>query len=241
MKKHLFILIVSLMALFASCELATAQNINQLRARCPSPYRNNYGSLLVQLDGNINAIPCPTKNFLVNGSTIPTGSGVTNYVPVWASSSVLGNTPFSWDGTQYLFQDTTETSENVFSFTPSTATPLMVLGDNTGVTKGFFSLGTSGSSSVAAYAQTNATNAFAGLDIDNGGYTNLYSSDGTGIYSDTYIEFLTIFNSLILSRKTAISLSFSALFFLKSKLSVSKILILLVKILIVNSLLFITL
>ena len=48
-----------------------------------------------------------------------TGSGTTNFIPRFTAASVIGNTPFSWNGTTYTFQNTGLTSTFPFSFNPT--------------------------------------------------------------------------------------------------------------------------
>jgi hypothetical protein len=128
MKKLLFTI---LFLLFAGS--VYAQNINQIKGKCPNTI-GGYGFLIVQGNGDINAVPCAGKNFLINGSPITgtvTGTGTANYISRWTSASAIGNTPFSWNNTQYEFNNTALNSEFELLFTPSTAAGRLLIGDCT--------------------------------------------------------------------------------------------------------------
>lgn len=66
-----------------------------------------------------------------------TGSGTSTFIPRFIGASVLGNTPFSWDGTTYTFNNTGLTSNFPLTFTPTTGSGLFSVGQSSSA---FFSL-----------------------------------------------------------------------------------------------------
>lgn len=107
MKRILFYLVFSFIFCFSSCDFATAQGINKLGAACQSPNVGTSQSLILQADGNINAIPCPSGNFQINGVNVSaggtTGSGTAGTIPVWATSTSLGDSFITSNSTATSF------------------------------------------------------------------------------------------------------------------------------------------
>jgi hypothetical protein len=116
--KLLFITLFSLVFCLASCNFATAQNLNSIKAKCPTGI-SGYSTLIAQADGNINAIPCTGRNFQINGTAIPTGTGSTNFLAYWTSANTLNYTPFSWNGTDFTVNNTALNADFRMLFTPA--------------------------------------------------------------------------------------------------------------------------
>lgn len=96
MKKIIYIL--ALVLFIAAC--SNAQTVNRLLGQCPTPNQRSLSTLAIQRDGNINAIPCPTKEFQINGNPVPSSpSGTAGFIPVFLTTSTLGNS--------FIEQDTT--------------------------------------------------------------------------------------------------------------------------------------
>lgn len=72
-----------------------------------------------------------------------TGTGTTNFVPRWTSGAggVIGNTPFSWNGTVYTWTDTPQTATWIHSFTPDSS---FVVGDAIAIQEGYLQINRSG-------------------------------------------------------------------------------------------------
>lgn len=102
--RYLILLVFSLLLFLASCNVATAQNINQIKAKCPTGIAG-FGSILVQADGNINAVPCTGRNFQINGVNVTaggvTGSGTANRLPKFTSATAIGNSVLNDTGTLF--------------------------------------------------------------------------------------------------------------------------------------------
>lgn len=116
-----------------------AQNPSSIKQRCPSPFGSTYGNITVQASGNINYTPCPNEsnifyrdvdftNATITGLDLSalggvTGSGTTNFIPRFTNgaSGIIGNTPFSWNGTIYNFNNTALTCTFCLNFTPGIA------------------------------------------------------------------------------------------------------------------------
>ena len=99
-----------------------------------------------------------------------TGSGTANFIPRFTAASVIGNTPFSWNGTTYTFQNTTLTSTFPFSFNPTSGA-------------GTFSAGASASSFLSLTQATGITllNGSAQINLDSKtGFTNIGDISSAG-------------------------------------------------------------
>lgn len=112
------------------------QSINKISSRCPSPSLLS-DSVFAKADGNIYYAPCSGFSSIFTGivdfsgasSVIfpgggagVSGSGTANFVPRWTSTNVLANTPFSWNGTTYAWNNTALTGTWLLGFTPSSTT-----------------------------------------------------------------------------------------------------------------------
>jgi hypothetical protein len=132
-KRFFYLFIFSLVAVFATCNYATAQNINQIKAKCPVVI-GGYSYVLAQANGDINAVPCVGKDFLVNGSAVGgggniSGNGTANYFPYFTALHTIDVSPFSWSGTAYALNNTALNSEFKLDLTPSTTAGVFRAGD----------------------------------------------------------------------------------------------------------------
>lgn len=172
MKQILFIVLFSILFI-VSCH---AQSIDKVTKRCPAPNTSSFGTILVTATGDITYVPCPTRSSIfsgivdLSGATVVgavTGSGTVNFMPRWTAASVLGDTPASWNGTIYKWQNTALNNTFLMEFTPSatgtgrfqigTLTDSFIVDENTG---------------VSVFRGTNTINAFAPL-IDLGTSTRV--------------------------------------------------------------------
>lgn len=190
MKKLLLVITYSLL-LIAACR---AQNINQINSRCPSPNRLVYQRILLNSAGNALFDPCPSGSsifsgivdfsgatvILPGGGSAVSGTGTTNYIPRWTNGAagVLGDTPFSWDGTTYRWRNTALTNTFQFEYFPDS-------------TNGLFSVGNA-SASLSIDQAAGVTNLQGGttavitLTGGTGTFTTTsaaYSHTGTGVYT----------------------------------------------------------
>jgi hypothetical protein len=185
MRKILNLSIVILIMVFLCFAVMDVypQSSNKLSRRCPGASPNPANALVeVQLDGDVNVVPCSGRSFLFNGSSLtgilsslngltaatqlfaaPTandtaswssvtathtlrlpitavsGSSRTNYFPFFSAANTFAKSPFSWDGTKFLLNNTALNSESTFEFTPS-LTGCTKFGDYTTTSTTYFSL-----------------------------------------------------------------------------------------------------
>jgi hypothetical protein len=140
----LFITVATIILLSLTFE-SNAQTF--LRQRCPNSSVFQY--FILQSDGNQNAVPCAGKDFLVNGVAIGgggniSGNGTANYFPYFTALHTIADSPFSWDGTKYVFDNTALNAETTIEFTPSAAGRFRV-GDFTTTPTQYLDLNVSGS------------------------------------------------------------------------------------------------
>lgn len=131
MKIKNLLLTIFVLALL-SCTTATAQRINKIGSRC-SNTSLFFSQILANNVGDLVHTPCAGRASIFNGivdfsgaTIIPgggivTGTGTTNFVPRWTNGagSVIGNTPFSWNGTVYNWDGTALNCTFCMAFTPS--------------------------------------------------------------------------------------------------------------------------
>lgn len=100
-----FKFIVFVMVGLLGGSVAYAQTPAQIKLQCKSPYSSSFGTVTVQSDGNINAVPCPTKTFQINGIPVnPSAiSGTTGFVPVFTSGTTIGSSPFRSTASEATF------------------------------------------------------------------------------------------------------------------------------------------
>lgn len=125
--------------LFLSFVAVYAQNIDKISTRCRSPYQSQYASILATGNGDITYTPCPTRSSIFTGNVDFTGAtvigignvsgtGTANYIPRWIAANTIGNTPFSWNGTTYLWNNTALNSTYTTTFTPSSTVGIFTVG-----------------------------------------------------------------------------------------------------------------
>lgn len=134
MRKLLYTFILIIGASLIATGQISAQSPSGIKLRCPSPYGSFYGNIVIESGGDIVYKPCPTKasifygivdfshaSTIIPGAGMVTGSGTTNAVPRWINgpSSVLGDTPFSWNGSNYAWNNTLLTCSFCMSFSPA--------------------------------------------------------------------------------------------------------------------------
>lgn len=136
------------------CFVSYGQQINRIQSRCPSPYQLTKSQVSANANGDILYIPCTGQSSIFSGNVdfsgavitgAVTGSGTVNYIPRWlTSTNNLANTPLSWNGTTYNFNNTalnstfpmnlsTVNAAGIFNV-GDTATAYIALGQATGLT-----------------------------------------------------------------------------------------------------------
>jgi len=60
-----------------------------------------------------------------------TGTGTATYFPIWTTSTNIGDSPFLWNGTNYIFNNTALNAEFTMRLTPSVAGGRFLVGDFT--------------------------------------------------------------------------------------------------------------
>lgn len=195
MKRFFNTVLFALAFVFCSCNWGYAQQVSRLSGRCQSPYQNTYQSIEAVAQGNLVFTPCATKASVFTGGVDFSGATITGLfsgtqyaIPYFSNSTTLASSPFSWNGTQYAFNNTAGTSEFNSVLKPDTATGTFYVGDMTGTAQRYLAIGSPpASSDIQMYAQSNATT-FAGFDAALSGYSNMYSSNGTFIATDNTID-----------------------------------------------------
>lgn len=123
MKKILFILLLVPFVFNICGGYSYAQRINKISSNCAKPSLF-FSSIIAVNVGDIIYTPCAGRSSIFNGivdfsgativpgSGMVTGSGTTNFIPRWTNGtlSMLGDTPFDWNGTTYRFRNTALTS-----------------------------------------------------------------------------------------------------------------------------------
>lgn len=138
-------ILIAAIAILANCNFAYAQsNINRLWRPCPAS--TTKAVVEIQLDGDINFVPCSGREVQVSGTATSntvtfTGSTRTNYFPWFTTNLNLGKSPFAWDATTFTWNTTAEDGTFLMSFKPSAAAA------------GTFSVG----ATAAKYALTEST------------------------------------------------------------------------------------
>lgn len=121
------------------CFVSYGQQINRIQSKCPSPYQLTKSQVSANSNGDILYIPCTGQSSIFSGNvdfsgaTITgavTGSGTVNYVPRWlTSTNNLANTPLSWNGTAYNFNNTALTSTFPMNLTPTSGAGVFNVGN----------------------------------------------------------------------------------------------------------------
>lgn len=138
MKQIYLKLLFFFISFLSCCHLAPAQSTSGIQARCSGTLL--YSQIQINRSGDIVHTPCIGRASIFNGNVdfsgatitgVVTGTGTANYVPRFTSSSVIGNTPLSWNGTVFNFTDTGLTSEFALNFTPNNSAGSFNVGDCT--------------------------------------------------------------------------------------------------------------
>lgn len=114
-----------------------AQGIQFISGKCPTT--RTYGSVTVQRDGNINLIPCAGQDVLINGVPIPSGgaiggTGTATFFPVFTAAQTIGNSPYLWNGTDYVWNNTALNGVFTMNLEPSATDGNFSVGDVTNST-----------------------------------------------------------------------------------------------------------
>jgi hypothetical protein len=162
--------LILLLSLFVFAISVSAQRTYRLTRPCPSS--TTPGIVEVERDGDVNVRPCSGRDFLVNGiapagsSITFSGSGRTTYIPYFTTNTNLTKSPFSWNGTRYLFSDTAETATFDFAFTPATGAA------------GLFEIGTATNFLTFDGSGVFTLNPSTSLNLTAGGGTSTFNIDG---------------------------------------------------------------
>lgn len=134
MKRKILIgLVFSLAFVLANCNVSYAQSrTNRLFRPCAGT--STPATVTVARDGDIDLVPCVGRDVFINGvaaSTTITYSGAsrTNYFPYFSTQTNLAKSPFSWNGTTYVANNTAENAVFKMEFTPSVAQGIFAAGD----------------------------------------------------------------------------------------------------------------
>ena len=182
MKKFIYLCLLTFVSLFSVCQTARAQQINAIQSNCPSGNALPQNFVRARADGNIWYVPCDALASVFFGNVdftnatvtgVITGSGTANYIPRFTASSTLGNTPFSWDGTNYVWNNTALNSQFTIDFLPSSSVGRFRIGDFTTTPTNYFDLEQSANSATIQ----------AGLIRLNGknGVNNFYLDDDNSL------------------------------------------------------------
>jgi hypothetical protein len=179
MKKILLLTIFSLLFII-SCN---AQSIDRVSGKCLTPYTSFRSLILMTSQGDITQTPCPTRTNIFTGNvdfsaaTVTglagvgnvSGTGTTNFVTRWTNGAggVIGNTPLSWNGTDYVFSNTALSATFGMSLTPTV-----------GGAGGFFQIG---QSPAGVYYRIDQTGNAIFSQVAAGG--TITQNSGTGIFS----------------------------------------------------------
>lgn len=149
MKRILTTLLVVGVVAVASC---AQSRTNRIYRPCPSSVLQ--ARVEVQSDGDIDLVPCVGRSVLINGvatsnTLTVTGSSRTNFFPYFSTETNLENSPFYWDGTSYIWSNTTLDTDFKMMFRPGVGSG----------TDARFTVGVP----TAAYLDLRATTGIAGI------------------------------------------------------------------------------
>lgn len=104
---------------------------NRLFRPCPAAITP--ATVEIQRDGDIDLVPCSGKNILLNGSPLTGGftvSGVlkTNSFPVFSTETNLAKSPFTWDGTIYIWENAAANSTFGMRLEPAVGAGSFIVG-----------------------------------------------------------------------------------------------------------------
>lgn len=143
MKIKLVLFLITLLTVFA-CN-SKAQQIDKITRKCPSS--NLYSAVLVDNTGDITHRPCGVRSSIFYGNVNLTNAtvnfGLTNTrFPIANATGGITNSPYSFIGGEYIWQNSTLNAGWRMRFTPSDNASLggqLTIGDNgSGVSTGLF-------------------------------------------------------------------------------------------------------
>lgn len=142
MKKFIYLFLLITVAIFAECGDALPQSPASIKLRCPSPNGSIYNTVKLISVGDIYISPCPakttffTQNVDFTGATVVGVGNVTNttstntFFPIWNNSNHnLVNSPYLWNGSSYIWNNTALNATWLMSFLPSTTIGSFSVGD----------------------------------------------------------------------------------------------------------------
>jgi hypothetical protein len=117
----------------------SAQNIDKISKQCKAPNTSVFGNIFINARGDNVHTPCPARSNIFNGNVdftnatiigagFVTGTGTVNFLPRWTAATVLGDTPLSWNGSSFVFNNTALNATFTATLRPSS-------------TVGFFNVG----------------------------------------------------------------------------------------------------
>ena len=137
--------------LLVAVTISYGQANNRIVSQCIAPNQLVSATTGYSGSGDLFVAPCPTKTTFFSGTVDFSGatviggggiggSGTTNFIPRFTASTTLGNTPFSWDGTTYVWNNTALTAEFRMLLTPFTGGGNFSVGDFATTPTTFFTL-----------------------------------------------------------------------------------------------------
>lgn len=188
--------------LFVLCvSSAFAQRINKISSKCPTGVAGS-SLIIANNSGDIVHTPCAGSASIFNGNVDLTGatvtgvvggSGTTDFVPRWSSTSVLTDTPFSWNGTSYFFnQSTGATADFNARITPSVSgNGIVLIGDCVNSPTTCLSVDqnaattslSAGSNSTLSFTSTTATLLTSSTQIFRGASQTFSNNAGTAEFA----------------------------------------------------------
>lgn len=221
MHKHfrsvIFVLVLTVLSVLGTCNFAYAQQINRIQSRCPSPYQLTKSQVSTQGNGDIIYVPCTGRSSIFTGNVdfsgavitgAVTGSGTVNFIPRWlTSTNNLANTPLSWNGTTYNFNNTALTSTFPLNLSPVSGSGIFNVGDTASA---YIALG-----QATGLAQVKGA---SGLEL-NSGTGSATIGDTAGAGNGTQLILDDSSNTLTFDNIVALSLAETNLFNLNRTIS----------------------
>lgn len=142
--------------------VAFPQRIDSIGTKCPNT-NAFYSSILARSNGDLTFLPCPTRSSIFTGNVNFTAAtvnfGLTNQrIPVANINGGLTNSPFSWTGTAYEFQNA------AFNAFPN-GYYLQLTPDSNLLTQGRFFVGTA--TGLAHYIESDVANGFIRFSVND--------------------------------------------------------------------------
>ena len=200
MKKIIFSFIILLSVI--ACH---SQSVNKISTPCRTPFTGQVGSIQAAATGDLVYRPCPTRSSLFHGITDFTdatviglsssgfisGTGTANFIPRYTAPTVLGNTPFSWDGILYEWNNTALTGTFKMQFTPSAlGVGLLRFGNPSGFGNTYFELDEAGDSASVS-AATNAAIIAPSVSVGSASTINVNFAAGSSSVNYNFSKTVT--------------------------------------------------